>query len=330
MKVVFFQRKPRPNKNFSIEILFDQIRSNLPKEIECIVEISKHYSKGLLKRLYISFDAMSKQGDVNHVTGDINFLAIFLKKRKTVLTVLDLGLMGHKNPIARKILQLFWVQLPVKRAGYITTISMATKHELLKFVKVDEKKIRVLYIPVAKLMEYKPEEFNETCPEILQIGTKDNKNILRLAEALTGISCNLEIVGELTDEQIQTLELNQINYSNSVNISNEELKHRYESCDMLAFVSTYEGFGMPIVEAQIVGRPVITSNLLSMPEVAGGAACLIDPYDVQDIKKGVLKIIEDSMYRKELTKNGRVNAERFSVDTITKQYADLYHEISNN
>lgn len=327
MKVVFFQRKPRPNKNFSIEILFDQIRSNLPKEIECIVEISNYYSKGLFKRLYISFDAMFKQGDVNHVTGDINFVAIFLKKNKTILTVLDLGLMNHPNPIARKILQLFWVQLPVKRAGYITTISAATKQELLKFVNVNEKKIRVMYIPVAKLMEYKPKEFNEGCPEILQIGTKDNKNILRLAEALNGISCKLQIVGELTGKQIQTLELNQINYSNSVNISNEELKNSYESADMLAFVSTYEGFGMPIVEAQIVGRVVITSNLLSMPEVAGEAAHLVDPYDINDIRTGILKIIEDSTYRKELIEKGRVNANRFSVDTITKQYEDLYKSI---
>lgn len=330
MKVVFFQRKPRPNKNFSIEILFEQIRNHLPQDIDSVTEISKYYSKGLFNRIYITIAAAFKQGDVNHVTGDITFVTFFLKKRKTILTVLDLGLMNHPNPFLRKILQIFWVQLPVKRAGYITTISAATKTELLKFVDVDEKKVRVLYIPVADLMEYKPKEFNKEKPTILQIGTKENKNIIRLAQALKGISCKLSIVGLLTKNQISALDENAIDYVNVINISNEELKQQYEKSDMLAFVSTYEGFGMPIVEAQIVGRPVITSNLLSMPEVAGDAAHLVDPYDVQNIRNGILKIIADENYRNNLVEKGRKNAIRFSVGTITNQYAELYREINRN
>lgn len=327
MKVVFFQRKPHPNKNFSIEILFDQIRSHLPKDIESITEIAKYYSEGFFKRLYITIDAIFKQGDVNHVTGDITFVTFFLRKKKTILTILDLGLMNHPNPFLRKILQIFWVQIPVKRAGYITTISAATKTELLKFVDVDERKVQVLYIPVADLMEYSPKVFNTEKPTILQIGTKDNKNIIRLAQALKGISCKLSIVGVLTDKQKTTLIENNIDYSNVVNISNEELKQQYEASDMLAFVSTYEGFGMPIVEAQIVGRPVITSNILSMPEVSGDAAHLIDPYNIEDIKKGIVKIIEDEDYRNNLIEKGRINAVRFSVDTISNQYAELYQRI---
>ena len=327
MKVVFFQRKPRPNKNFSLEILFDQIRENLPKDINWKIEIAKYYSNGFFKRIYIACDAMFNQGDINHVTGDITFATIFLKKRKTVLTVLDLGLMNHPNPIARKILQLFWVQLPVRRAGYVTTISAATKSELLKFVNVDEKKVRVLYIPITKGMEYSPKAFNTITPVILQIGTKENKNLIRLAHALKGIQCKLEIVGELTQQQLLSLAENNIDYNNSVNISNNELSRKYQMADMLAFVSTYEGFGMPIVEAQIVGRPVITSNLLSMPEVAGDGALLIDPYNIEEIRKGILKIIEDEVYRIDLIEKGRKNAVRFSVETITNQYADLYREV---
>lgn len=329
MKVVFYQRKPRPNKNFSIEILFDRIRSQLPKEIVTVTEISKYYSKGLIKRIYITMDAAFKQGDVNHVTGDVNFLTIFLKKKKTVLTVLDLGLLNHSNPLARKILKIFWIQLPVKRAGYVTTISAATKTELLKHVNVSENKVRVMYIPVADLMEYKPKPFNESKPVILQIGTKDNKNLIRLTSALKGISCHLSIVGELNEQQLNALASSGVEYTNVVNISNEELKEQYEKSDLLAFVSTYEGFGMPIVEAQIVGRPVITSNLLSMPEVANDGALLVDPYNVEEIRTGIQKIINDSNYREDLIENGKSNAKRFSVDTITKQYELLYREIVN-
>ncbi len=327
MRVVFFQRKPRPNKNFSLEILFDQIRENLSKDINWKIEIAKYYSNGFFKRVYIAIEAIFKQGDVNHVTGDIGFVAIFLKKRKTILTILDTGVLNQSSLITRKIIQLFWVQLPVKRVAYVTTISNASKKELLKYVNVDEKKVRVMYIPVAKGMEFSLKTFNTATPVILQIGTKKNKNLIRLAQALNGISCKLEIVGELNQEQLLALADSKIDFNNAVNISNEELKEKYQQADMLAFVSTYEGFGMPIVEAQLIGRPVITSNLLSMPEVAGDGAVLVNPYNIEDIRNGILKIINDKEYREQLVSNGRVNAERFLVKKIANQYTDLYKEV---
>lgn len=327
MKVVFFQRKPVPNKNFSIEILFNQIRAHLPKEIEPVTEIARYYSNGFFKRLYITIDAFFKQGDVNHITGDINFISLFLKKRKTVITFLDLRVLQHPNLVSRKILTFFWVKVPVWRCGYITTISAATKQTLLNFMDIDEKKVRVMYIPVADLMEYNSKEFRKDNVTILQIGTKKNKNLLRLIEAIKDIKCKLEIVGVLDNEQLELLKKHKINYVNSINISNEELNKKYVDADLLAFVSTHEGFGMPIVEAQLVGRPVITSNLLSMPEVAGNGACIIDPYNVEEIKNGILKIINDDSYRESIVKNGLENAKRFDVKKIAHQYADLYKEI---
>ena len=330
MKIVFFQRKPRPNKNFSLEILFDQIRENLPKDITWKIEIVRYFSNGFFKRFFIAFEAIFKQGDVNHVTGDINFVVVFLRKKKTILTVLDTGILNQSNIISRKIIQFFWIQLPIKRAAYVTTISNASKKELLKYINVDEKRVRVIYVPVAKGMEFSPKIFNATKPIILQVGTKENKNLIRLVQSLKGINCKLEIVGVLNQEQLLALAENKIDYNNAVNISNEELKEKYQQADLLVFVSTYEGFGMPIVEAQLVGRPVITSNLLSMPEVAGKGAYLVDPYDVEAIRNGVLKIIEDANYRETLVKNGLENAQRFDVKMIANQYAELYREIYNN
>ncbi|HEY9083405.1 MAG TPA: glycosyltransferase family 1 protein [Vicingaceae bacterium] len=327
MKVVFFQRKPRPNKNFSIEIFFEQIRHHLPKDVQSTVFLAKYFSNGFFKRLYISLEAIFQQGDINHITGDINFQAIFLQKKKTILTILDIGILEQTNKIQSRIIKYFWLKLPVKRAAYITTISEASKNEIIKCVNIDEKKIRVLYIPVANVIEYSPKAFNKECVTILQIGTKKNKNLLRLIEAIKDIKCKLEIVGVLDGEQLELLNRYKINYVNSVNISNDELNKKYVDADLLAFVSTYEGFGMPIVEAQLVGRPVITSNLLSMPEVAGDGASIVDPYNVEEIKNGILKIINDDSYRESIIKNGLENAKRFDVKKIAYQYAELYREI---
>ncbi len=67
----------------------------------------------------------------------------------------------------------------------------------------------------------------------------------------------------------------------------DEVVDQYHKCDLVSFVSTYEGFGMPIVEANAIGRPVFTATVASMPEVAADAACLVDPFDVQAIRNGV-------------------------------------------
>ena len=102
---------------------------------------------------------------------------------------------------------------------------------------------------------------------------------------------------------------------------------KYRNCDVVCFVSTYEGFGMPIVEAQSVGRVVLTSNISSMPEVAGNAACLVDPFSIGEIRRGLDQIINDSVYRDDLVKKGFENCARFDPKQIATQYYDLYKEI---
>ena len=84
---------------------------------------------------------------------------------------------------------------------------------------------------------------------------------------------------------------------------------------------------MPIIEANSVERAVLTSNVASMPEVAGDAACLIDPFDVESIREGLLKIIRDEEYRNRIIENGRKNRDRFSSESIAKMYYQLYEEI---
>ena len=90
-----------------------------------------------------------------------------------------------------------------------------------------------------------------------------------------------------------------IEYENWSNLSLDEVVRKYQQCDLLTFCSTYEGFGMPIVEANVVGRPVVTSDISSMPEVAGNAACLVDPFDSASIRSGIRRVIKDIDYRSE-------------------------------
>ena len=109
------------------------------------------------------------------------------------------------------------------------------------------------------------------------MGTAPNKNIERLATALSGIDCHLDCVGKLLDSQRAALIRARVPFTEHVGLSDHEVLSRYAECHVVSFASTMEGFGMPILEANAVGRPVVTSNRSSMPEVAGNAACLVDP-----------------------------------------------------
>lgn len=84
---------------------------------------------------------------------------------------------------------------------------------------------------------------------------------------------------------------------------------------------------MPIVEAQRVGRVVVTSNCSSMPEVAGEAACFVDPLDVASIHGGFQRVIQDQSYREALIERGFENARRFGADAVAQQYYRLYQSV---
>lgn len=328
-KVVFFHRQPRKYGNFSVEFIYNSIRENLPQGFIGIKSTATYESQGIWKRLYIAIEAIFRQGDVNHITGDVHFLATFLKKKRTVLTVLDVGFMNHPSERARNILRFFWLTVPIRRSALVTTISQATKDEVLKFMQCDPEKIKVVHVPISDSYQPSPKPFNKAKPVILQLGCAPNKNIGRLIEALKPIPCHLEIVGKLAPELEERLKAYGMSYQISWNLSEEDIRQKYHDCDIVTLISTYEGFGMPIVEANATGRAVITGNILSMPEVAGDAAHLVDPLDVEQMRAGFEKLIHDEAYRERLIANGFANRKRFTLDKITNDYCSIYKLIAN-
>ena len=328
MKVVFFHRKPKLN-NFSVEGTFQVIREAMPSEVECTVVQSRFDSSGLFKRLYNIVEAAFHQNEVNHITGDVHFLSYLLVRKNTLLTILDCVVVYNASGLKRYLLRLFWYVIPEKRVKLISVISQATKDELIKLISCDPDKVRVVPVCISPSYIRSDKKFNAEKPRILQIGTAENKNLKRLVGALQGIPCHLDIVGKLSQEQVAWLKKGGIEYTNSYMLSEAEIVEKYNECDLVAFASTYEGFGMPILEANAVGRPVITSNLLSMPEVAGDAACIVDPYNISEIRSGILRIINDQPYRESLTENGFVNARRYDPAEVARQYLDLYQELAD-
>ena len=326
IRVTQFMRRPRPGI-YSVERLYEDVRGHLPSDIQVDIRVSRFFSNGLWRRFYDAVAACRHQGDVNHVTGDVHFLTYLLAKHRTLLTVHDCGALERFSGLKRWMLWFFWFWLPEKRCAAIIVVSAATKSQLLRYLQCDTDKIHVIHNNVSVEFQAVPKPFKTMRPRLLQIGTTENKNIERVAEAIRDLECDLIVIGRLSDSQRAALERNAVCFENRVGLSREELLDEYRRCDLLVFVSTYEGFGLPIVEANAVGRPVVTSNLLSMPEVAGDAACLVDPFDVASIRTGIHRVVRDAKYREELVARGFTNAERFRVEVIASQYAELYREI---
>lgn len=327
MNVQFIFRKPAYTGTFSIEYLFGKISEETQKRFDSQHLSLPHTSGGfgLLKNIWHVYRHRSH---INHITGDVHYAALGLTGRRDILTIHDLGFMKHPSKVARLIFEWCWIRLPISRVAITTVISEATRQEVLRYVPHLAHKIRVIpdfvsekYTPVSKI-------FDAQKPTILIIGVlAPNKNARRVFEALAGISCRVSIVGKLTPEFVQILADHRIEYTNAYNLPEDEMVRKYQEADILVYASLLEGFGMPILEAQNTGIPIVTSNLSSMPEVAGEGACLVDPYSVADIRAGILKVIKDTAYREELVRKGFENAKRYSFEQVFEMYAALYREL---
>ncbi len=325
-KVTFFMRNPKAG--YSIHAVFKPIID--AAKGHCKVFDAPHHRAdpiSVLQNIWFAFNHRNKNG-INHVTGGTHYLILGLAGCKTVLTIHDLVLLDNCNNCIKKALfKLIWFKLPMKFANAITCISNTTRQHLLNTFNIPDEKVTTIYNPVNPQFTFSKHNFNKECPRILHIGTAWNKNVETVIRALDGIQCELVIIGKPTKSILDALTQFNTSYEIKYDLTEDELIEEYKHCDIVSFPSIYEGFGMPIIEGQSVGRAVLTSNINPMKEIANGAACVVDPHDVASIRNGFLRIIHNDIYRKELVTNGKENSKRFSAKHISDQYAMLYSSL---
>jgi glycosyltransferase involved in cell wall biosynthesis len=319
--------RKRDQQSFSIERVFGAVIPWIGKLYRVEVQEAQTRSAGLLSILRNLVKLRNAKGDIYHVTGDIHYAVFAFPKRRTILTIHDCVFLNNSSGVKRWLFKKIWLQWPVRYARVITTISEKSKSEIIQHSGCDPKKIKVIPDPVPTCVQFQRKEFNKEKPLILFIGTKPNKNLFRAISSLEGIKCELEIVGRLSQEQIAALQQSRITYRNYVGITDLELAKRYSNCDLVLYPSTYEGFGLPVLEAQQAGRPVIASDISPLKDVAGNGACLVNPYEVKSIREGILKVIDNDVYRQEIIENGFLNVRNYSQEMVAERYIELYKMI---
>ncbi len=258
-----------------------------------------------------------------------------------ILTVHDLR--RYRLPHLYRRSNLLPFELAVKRADYFICVSNATKRDLCSIFQVNPNDVDVVHLACnPKLIGEKQsvrsdkENFLKTrgimCKRFLvAFSSKDRrKNVISIARAFDLARKSLPqatalvIIGKLNREEKTKLESISMVYTvGEVEDVYPWLSQSYG----LVFVSLYEGFGLPILEAFSTRTPVITSNCSSMPEVAGDAAILVNPNDIKEIAEAIKRLCVDEELREELIRRGNRRLKQFSWIKSAKQTFEVYRRL---
>ena len=250
------------------------------------------------------------------------------------------------------------IKTAARNVDHITTVSEATRRDLVQFVGLDETRLSVTYQPVAPPASFISRTDDDTARDLNFLGVEPGeyflfvgaiepkKNFRRMLDAflMSGVKRKLIISGPQGWSSARDLDWLKANTTENFKIKQDGvlsdksiiqlsytpsyllfslLKH----ARALLFPSLYEGFGLPAAEALAVGTPVLTSNTSSLPEIVGDAALQVDPYDVPAMSSAIRKLDQDRDFAAELARRGPKQAEKFSFDEYVEHMRSLYSRL---
>jgi len=264
----------------------------------------------------------------------------------SVVTIHDLIFLrfpGYYKPIDRNMYQSIYYS-SCQRASKIIAISNQTKTDLINYFSVDPDKIEVIYQSCDNRFYDKVSEGQKSAvrtkfnlPErfILCVGTiEQRKNQLSILKALVEKKLDIDIVilGKPTT-YINLLKrfIDESGIKKQViflhDTTTAELQAIYQIAEILVYPSFFEGFGLPVLEAQASGCPVITSDISSLPEAGGDGALYINPADISEIGNSILNVLSDQQLKNDLIRRGTAHSELFREKVVARRLMNLYLRI---
>lgn len=275
--------------------------------------------------------------DIFHPTYYDPYFLKYIGNKPFVLTVHDMIHEKFREMFSPKDKTTEQKRLLVEKATKIIAVSENTKKDLIELFGTDESKIEVVYL--GNSMFPKPDiKINFDIPNryLLFVGNRGSyKNFKRFIKSISDIlkqDKGLFVLcaggGKFNSSENQLFR--ELEISNKVlqyNLDDNSLAYFYQNALAFIFPSLYEGFGIPVLESFACGCPVICSNVSSLPEVAGEAACYFDPYSEDSIKNAVIKVLEDSTFREDLIKMGTERLKKFSWKKTAEETKRIYESV---
>lgn len=299
-------------------------------------------------RLPLPVESFSGKLDLFHATDFV--LPPTLAKTRKMVTVHDLTFIRVPEAAPPRLRSYLNDVVPrsLRRADHIIADSHATKNDIVALYSVPIERISVIWGGVGSdfrpihdeisLKQIRQKYALGQRPFLLSVGTvQPRKNYSRIVQSLKllhqkGIDVALVIAGGkgwLEDEMYRTIrDLKLHDHVQLIGyVSDADLPYLYNASACVVFPSLYEGFGFPVLEGMACGIPVVTSNISSLPEVAGEAALLVDPYDVEDLTAAIAKVLTDDGLRSELRTRGIKRAAKFTWHASAKLLHTTYMQV---
>lgn len=244
-----------------------------------------------------------------------NTAPIFYKNK--ISTIHDVTFLRYPASYSMKFRMVYKILVPciIKSSKKIITVSEFSKKDICQEYNLNSDLITVIYNAVSDNFE-KLQDKHTIQKYALAVSSPNlHKNFAKMIHAfsMTNINLNLKIIGSLSSSFNQQ---NQIHLDERIQfqgrVNDLELVELYQNADFFIFPSLYEGFGIPPLEAQACGCPVISSNAASLPEILGNSALFFDPYSSKSIQLAIEQVNDDNELKYMLIKKGFENLKRFS------------------
>jgi glycosyltransferase involved in cell wall biosynthesis len=332
---------------FFVFINRESVGLNLPQAsnfhiIVCPIHASHRWLRYLWEQTILPWQLLYHKIDLVHSLG---YVGPILTPCKSLVTIHDVNFVALKSSLSpsKRVFLSFFVQFSARFSTRILTVSNFSKNEIKKFLGVDEGKISVT--PEAyRINETWPAQWDELeelygikKPYLVAFSSLTlHKNIPRLIEAFAQISAKvphtLVLIGHVPPDANLTAQIFHTGLEQRI-ILTGFVPDRYvlpllSHADLFVFPSWYEGFGLPILEAQQVGVAVVSSNAGSLPEVAGAGAIFFDPFSVEDMAQVMARCLSDSNLRSSLIHQGYENLLRFSWEKTAAQTLAIYEAVN--
>lgn len=269
-----------------------------------------------------------------------NTAPIFYKNKLSTLH--DITYIRYPQTFSKSFRYFYQMMMPLvlKTSKHVFTVSEFSKKEISEYYHTPKEKISVIYNAVDKAFHPQIDENLKKENYLLAVSSiKENKNFKMILNAFEEASKQIDnlklfIAGDLKNNNFSNINLNAFVNNPRIKllgrISDTELIKYYSNAIAFLFPSLYEGFGIPVLEAQACGCPVIASNAASMPEVLKDSAILANPLSLENFVQAIYNVVHNIEYRKQLIESGIQNQSRFSWNQSGKRILSAINEVTGN